>query len=187
MTSSVELGGKYSTAHSARTGEPCRAHPVHEATVCYWHGGASPQVKKAAARRTGVVTHFQRLGQTRPLRDLGDQSRTYSPQAGKPSSVKGDVLLASALGTQDLRSIFAGTWQSWSKMEQQRYCLLPGSRHRYSQWPKKWQILKRSSIQLARCWTLLGGYYWQRSLSLSHFRQVPRHLWRGALIWLSSF
>ena len=127
MTSSVELGGKYSTAHSARTGEPCRAHPVHEATVCYWHGGASPQVKKAAARRTGVVTHFQRLGQTRPLRDLGDQSRTYSPQAGKPSSVKGDVLLASALGTQDLRSIFAGTWQSWSKMEQQRYCLLPGS------------------------------------------------------------
>lgn len=32
-------------------GEPCRAYAVRGATVCVTHGGASPQVRAAAARR----------------------------------------------------------------------------------------------------------------------------------------
>lgn len=34
-----------------RDGSPCKASPIRGATVCRMHGGASPQVKEAAARR----------------------------------------------------------------------------------------------------------------------------------------
>lgn len=39
------------TAHSARTGEPCKKYPIAGATVCRTHGGAAPQVKRKAAER----------------------------------------------------------------------------------------------------------------------------------------
>jgi hypothetical protein len=39
------------TAHSSRTGEPCKQWPVKGATVCKWHGGGAPQVRAAAERR----------------------------------------------------------------------------------------------------------------------------------------
>lgn len=35
----------------ARTGKPCQGNPVRGATVCRMHGGSSPKVRKAAARR----------------------------------------------------------------------------------------------------------------------------------------
>ena len=38
-------------AHSSRTGARCKAGAILGATVCRFHGGSAPQVKKAAARR----------------------------------------------------------------------------------------------------------------------------------------
>ena len=71
-------------AKSPKIGERCRAYAMTGGLVCYWHGRMAPQVRKKAQGRAGVITHLQRLTETQPLRDLGDQSRTYSPQAGKP-------------------------------------------------------------------------------------------------------
>ena len=39
------------TAKSSRTGRPCQKPPIKGATVCRVHGGAAPQVKRAAERR----------------------------------------------------------------------------------------------------------------------------------------
>ena len=39
------------TAHSARTGDPCRKNAVAGANVCPTHGGAAPQVKAKARKR----------------------------------------------------------------------------------------------------------------------------------------
>ena len=39
------------SAHSSRTGTLCQRYPLAGATVCLAHGGAAPQVQKAARRR----------------------------------------------------------------------------------------------------------------------------------------
>lgn len=39
------------TAASSRTGQPCRNRAIAGATVCRMHGGAAPQVRRAAERR----------------------------------------------------------------------------------------------------------------------------------------
>lgn len=39
------------TAHSSRTGEPCKLPPVKGSNVCRSHGAAAPQVKAKARRR----------------------------------------------------------------------------------------------------------------------------------------
>lgn len=39
------------TAKSSRTGEPCQKWAIQGGTVCNTHGGAAPQVKKAARER----------------------------------------------------------------------------------------------------------------------------------------
>jgi hypothetical protein len=43
------------TAHSARTGQPCRRWAIYGATVCPSHGGRAPQVRKAAAERVWLM------------------------------------------------------------------------------------------------------------------------------------
>jgi hypothetical protein len=39
------------SAVSSRTGKPCNRYAIAGGTVCIMHGGAAPQVKKAAAAR----------------------------------------------------------------------------------------------------------------------------------------
>lgn len=39
------------TAHSSRTGQPCKQYPIAGATVCRTHGGAAPQVQAKAEER----------------------------------------------------------------------------------------------------------------------------------------
>lgn len=39
------------TAHSSRTGLPCKRAPIAGATVCRTHGGAAPQVRQKALER----------------------------------------------------------------------------------------------------------------------------------------
>lgn len=57
------------TAHSSRTGQPCRKAPVKGATVCATHGGRAPQVVAAAARRA----EEERIdGEARKLLDQAD-------------------------------------------------------------------------------------------------------------------
>lgn len=43
------------TAHSSRTGKPCKNQPIIGGTVCKFHGGGSPQVKRKAAERLREV------------------------------------------------------------------------------------------------------------------------------------
>lgn len=47
---------RHCSAHSVRTGQPCRAWAVTGATVCVAHGGAAPQVKAAAEARVGLAS-----------------------------------------------------------------------------------------------------------------------------------
>lgn len=39
------------SASSKQTGKQCGARPIPGGTVCRWHGGAAPQVQKAARQR----------------------------------------------------------------------------------------------------------------------------------------
>lgn len=39
------------TAHSSRTGNPCRQSPIRGGTVCRFHGGSAPQVRRKAQER----------------------------------------------------------------------------------------------------------------------------------------
>ena len=39
------------TAHSPRTGQPCKRAPIRGGTVCATHGGSAPQVKAKAKER----------------------------------------------------------------------------------------------------------------------------------------
>lgn len=48
---SAEVDRPRCSARSSRTGKPCRKYPVAGAVVCRSHGGAAPQVQKAARRR----------------------------------------------------------------------------------------------------------------------------------------
>lgn len=43
------------TAHSSRTGEPCKRWAILGGTVCATHGGRSPVVKAAAAERLRLL------------------------------------------------------------------------------------------------------------------------------------
>jgi terminase small subunit-like protein len=45
------VAGRLCRAKSSRTGKPCKKHPIRGAVVCRTHGGAAPQVKRAAAWR----------------------------------------------------------------------------------------------------------------------------------------
>ena len=38
-------------AHSKQSGQPCKRNAILGGTVCFWHGGAAPQVKRKAAER----------------------------------------------------------------------------------------------------------------------------------------
>lgn len=50
---------------NTKAGRPCRSAPVRGASVCWKHGGAAPQVRRAAARRValqGITKEAARLG-----------------------------------------------------------------------------------------------------------------------------
>jgi hypothetical protein len=49
------LSGSRCTAHSKRSGKPCERSPIPGGTVCHYHGGAAPQVKKSAALRLATL------------------------------------------------------------------------------------------------------------------------------------
>jgi hypothetical protein len=42
---------RWCNAKSSQSGNPCQRAPIQGGAVCYTHGGAAPQVKKAAAKR----------------------------------------------------------------------------------------------------------------------------------------
>ncbi len=51
MTTSDHMTRPKCTATSRQTGARCGAWPIPGGTVCKWHGGAAPQVQKAARDR----------------------------------------------------------------------------------------------------------------------------------------
>jgi HEAT repeat protein len=57
------------SAHSSRTGDPCRLPPILGATVCRNHGGAAPQVRRSAHERLAemvdpLLTELFRIAQS---------------------------------------------------------------------------------------------------------------------------
>ncbi len=107
------------SAKSSRSGEPCRAFAVVGTTVCVSHGGAAPQVRKAAARR-----RQQRLAEERATRSLaaqgvqplGDPLVAFRDLAGQAIALKdfaaahvaeleGRLTGHDAKGTEQLREV----------------------------------------------------------------------------------
>jgi hypothetical protein len=56
------LDKKRCTAHSSRTGEPCKMWAIRGGKVCHKHGGKAPRVKAAAATRVVEQDIAQTLG-----------------------------------------------------------------------------------------------------------------------------
>lgn len=98
------------TAHSSRTGDPCQRPPIKGATVCRTHGGAAPQVQKAARARIleaadTVAAALVRLAlddETPPavrvqaLRDLLDRAGEGAAQKVEVTTHDGDLAVLDA-------------------------------------------------------------------------------------------
>jgi hypothetical protein len=54
------------TAHSSRSGQPCKRYAIEGGTVCPTHGGKAPQVKAKAAERIALLldSFFDRLSES---------------------------------------------------------------------------------------------------------------------------
>lgn len=97
------------TAKSSRTGKPCQKSPIKGATVCRMHGGAAPQVKRAAERRLDqlrplAIRYYDYLlsQQDYPSAGLGAANAVMDRVDGKPAErvqleVSGDAALLDAL------------------------------------------------------------------------------------------
>ena len=85
-------GAAKCTAHSSRTGKPCRKSPIRGATVCRFHGGAAPQVRRAAERRLdalrpSAIRYYDWLLAQReyPSAGLGAANAVMDRVDGKPA------------------------------------------------------------------------------------------------------
>lgn len=74
-------------ARSSRTGEPCRAWAVVGATVCVAHGGAAPQVRRAAARRLASEQVARKLAEVE-VTPIGDPLEELERLAGEAIALK---------------------------------------------------------------------------------------------------
>lgn len=75
------------TATSSRTGEQCQKQPMKGATVCRNHGGATPQVRQAAARRLLEARVNGDLAQ-RGWEPVTDPLTAYADLAGEVWALK---------------------------------------------------------------------------------------------------
>jgi hypothetical protein len=73
-------------AHSKRTGEPCRQRAIAGATVCRVHGGATPQVRRAAARRLLAAEAAATLGTDVP--PIGDAGLEFGALLGRAKALE---------------------------------------------------------------------------------------------------
>ena len=62
----LERLSRQCTATSKRTGQRCRRAPAPGATVCWWHGGAAGQTKRAAERRVAEAEWGRTFGDPPP-------------------------------------------------------------------------------------------------------------------------
>lgn len=81
------------TAHSSRTGEPCKNRAMAGTNVCRAHGGAAPQVKAKAAERL------------KEARDLALEKLTEQLTGG---SVESKVLLEACVKLTELTETLDG-------------------------------------------------------------------------------
>lgn len=89
------------TAKSKRSGHRCRRYPTRGASVCYYHGGAIPAVKAAAARR---------LARERLDGDLGKLLAELEMDAADrhPVAVLLDAVARASAMTEVLGSLLGG-------------------------------------------------------------------------------
>lgn len=106
------------TAQSSRSGERCRKSPMNGATVCRNHGGATPQVRAAAARRLtvakvladaeAVLAHEGVEAVADPVEALArlaaEADAFKSALAARVNALKSVRYGASGAGTEQLRS-----------------------------------------------------------------------------------
>lgn len=71
LTRPIEAGPIRCSAIARRTGERCRKFPIRGANVCRSHGGAAPQVRRAAHRRLAEAEAARLVAQegSSPTRD----------------------------------------------------------------------------------------------------------------------
>ena len=71
------------TATSRQSGERCKRAPTPGASVCYYHGGAAPQVRKAAARKLATQRAAAKLADWdyEPVDDPMGAMADYAGQA----------------------------------------------------------------------------------------------------------
>lgn len=75
------------TATSTQTGERCRKRPIVGGTVCYTHGGATPQVKAAAAERVLEQAVAREIGR-QGWQPVTDPIGAYADNAGEVLAFK---------------------------------------------------------------------------------------------------
>lgn len=87
-------GAASCVGHSKRTGSPCPQARIPGATVCYWHGGNAPQVRRCAqarieALRTPAVAYLGYLLAQRefPSAGLGAAKDVLDRVDGKAAEV----------------------------------------------------------------------------------------------------
>lgn len=119
------------TARAKATGERCQRAPIRGGTVCYVHGGASPAVKAAAARRLAVfeaeaeaenfIAFESYGGVTDPLQMMAELAEralaTERALAARVNFLAQDDRLrykAHGAGTEQIRAEVA-LWERWAK------------------------------------------------------------------------
>lgn len=102
------------TAHSTRTGEPCKRAAILGGTVCSTHGGSAPAVKRKAAERLAAlqdpaVDALQRSleAQTRQL-DRKGRVRTLGDDHAAQTRAATVVLDRTGLGPSQTVDVRAG-------------------------------------------------------------------------------
>ena len=91
------------TAHSARTGQPCKRPPIRGGTVCATHGGSAPQVRRAATRRIeelrpAAIQYYDWLLEQRdfPSAGLGAANAVMDRVDGRPAETMRVVAMTEA-------------------------------------------------------------------------------------------
>lgn len=115
---SSEAGAPHGRCHAtARSGAPCRQPAVAGATVCRFHGGSAPQVRRAAARRLAEQEAAATLAEVdvapianplEALAEVAEETRAFMRfAASHVAGLADDLTDRNDAGTEHIRAIVA--------------------------------------------------------------------------------
>jgi len=114
------MSARICTAHSSRTGMPCRAVAMQGQLVCVKHGGSSPQARAAAERR--IAEHAAVEAATRAVRKLGLPQDVDPAQAllnelhqtaGIVAWLRGEIDQAAGAADDIAAIVDTAAWRTW--------------------------------------------------------------------------